>query len=780
VGDEVEVWAYHKRLQADYEQAYRTDFSDTLPDGWTVTNTTGAWRQEDSITPWRDEFVEEYSDKGRDPEWTVFNGSWDTTTNPGWLTETGAAVASIWTSTNGRLQSDFVVETKINYVSGTVQDDIFYGTNGVNVVDTTINVGFRDSDNTIFVYERIGGMWVLLGSTTAYEVLGEHTVKVIRIGAIVKVYWDDNLLGPYTLTTTSCTNDGFRFYSRANTELRVNYVRISPPFLRDYAYMSNTGGTTHVQGDIYRNPTVNLDSFTLMWHQWDAYTEGSVAADYQVRLHWDGGTAGTNYIAWRYRWDGSAYIIRLYRDSVNYVEVSMDPTEYDTTHGYTVLRMRMDVIVDTAGPTITSVFLRDTYGQVVASMTGLSINYTGARIQVRQFVLNGTEEVYTGYLEMLEYPENIVDMVEYPVFHGRIVRPLMHDSSGSLVVEAESMIMEMARRDALDTGGDRVSEVTYTDGQVIEELLTENSDSYWRWFHKWNVHTPNFPNVWAPHRKRGQSWFEFMVDFMVYLGMHMQCTPEQQLLVWEYYRDFYASDVLGIGDAVPQGIHNHQSEFSKSQLQMFDDRGIYRIDDDHTLVRANSVGMTPVDFIEDRNPVPHANAMVGPGNAGNPIVGTTRTDTSRCAYAHQDYPDQIMSTVGADNLAAANVTAYLDQVGDQILKSVAHRDQFLGCRLIGTKLWYRPMDLIEVKWGDWDPTLEDTVTPLYTAKYVVQSCHFEMHKNRVEYLLGRQQTVMEEQEEVVKVDGYGGVMSGDLLGQNNAHETQRAIGDGNL
>jgi len=71
VKDEVEVWAYHKRLRAEVERVYATDFRDPLPDGWTVTNNVGTWGQEDSVGSWRDEFVNEYADKGNDPDWSV-------------------------------------------------------------------------------------------------------------------------------------------------------------------------------------------------------------------------------------------------------------------------------------------------------------------------------------------------------------------------------------------------------------------------------------------------------------------------------------------------------------------------------------------------------------------------------------------------------------------------------------------------------------------------------------------------------------------------------------
>jgi hypothetical protein len=326
---------------------------------------------------------------------------------------------------------------------------------------------------------------------------------------------------------------------------------------------------------------------------------------------------------------------------------------------------------------------------------------------------------------------------------------------------------------ALDTGGDYVAEGVYTDEQVIRQLFLEDGDPYWKWFHVWNFNIANFPGTWLPHRFRGASWWDFMVEFGKYCNMHFQVTPEQQCLFWQYYRDMYTADPLEIGSYIPDGVYLSSASMQKSQTNMID--GLIRVDDAHYSVRSNSVTFQPVDFIQDRNPP--TGSMVGPANPGNPIPATTRTDASRVTDVYASTNDMVVSSVGADNAAAASVAAYLTTMGDNILTNIAHKNQLLKATLLGSKLYFRPMDKIQVDWEQWNPTLNDTVVQAVPDMYVVQSAEHFLEQNRVSYMLGR----IEVGDELAGVvTGYGSVVTDGNLTRQQTDEVIKVNGDVNL
>lgn len=156
--------------------------------------------------------------------------------------------------------------------------------------------------------------------------------------------------------------------------------------------------------------------------------------------------------------------------------------------------------------------------------------------------------------------------------------------------------------------------------------------------------------------------------------------------------------------------------------------------------------------------------MVGSQNAANPMSQTTVQDTSRVPVGGgRSLPMGIESQVGAENavpatITGAQVTAFHTTIARSHLTSMAHMNQLPVVTLFGCKPWYRPMDQLQFKHAEWNPEVEDTTSPDQAALYVIQKAVHTLHKNHVEYQLGRRENV----DGVAEVDGHGPVTGNQL------------------
>ena len=753
--DQLEVWSVCTKWLAVENWLYSTDFNVAFPDGWTTIDVNGLQAQESPFTIYKDYFDNEYTDKTNDPDWSGTAATWDTDTTAGALTNTGAGDII---SDDIDCTQDFVFSSNFDFTGDAANlVSIKFGYNVAAVVNSSLVLSLRASDNRILLEERQGGGWVTLDTTSAYDPEGEHYLEVVRLGTNVKVYLDNVLILSGTAITVVCTNDNFLVTTAGTTVMELGEVLFHTPFPHGYCYRYNTGVTTAVDGAVHRSIVTTQDSGVAEFTMWEAFNEGSANAWAGVKLHYDNGI-GNNFMAVGITYDGSDKKLYLYDINTNSIEVDF-PTQTKTLYnGYYEWKFRLKWTV--SGGNITGVELYSaTDGEFLGEITGVTHAYAGnMRAELEFFTANGTETPYYGNFHFAETPDSLTEQIETPVFHGQVNKIVPRDDLGGIVVAAMDMSYPLWKRSSYNSGaGTFDTESLATDEALIKDTLVVDGDPDWRWFHYWNFDISDLPGTWIPYRTRGSSMFETFFGVMDYSSMSFMVTPEMQFVFDNYYRDFIASDILELDITAPEGIYYDSSTLankSKTETNWID--GIQRIDDATVGKRIQDANSLPVDKqwiadggdqIWDSDTTTHEVPELVAKTAG---VRTGNLATLEGA----SLPDMVMSTLGGDDAADGNVTNMMNSWLDSILSSNSHNNQSFKITLKSSKQWYRPMDIIECRLFPINPDLV-TVTSDVTDKYryVIQRAKHVLHDDRVVYTVGRIERDNEEGE--VVVDGYG-------------------------
>ena len=785
VRDQIEVFAFTERLQADLIRLYQTDYTSAFPDGWTVTNTTGTIGQEVTpITQYLEGFYEDFTDKTRDPDWSGTAANWNTLTEDT-LVNTGAGYLQ---SEVIDCTSDFVFTANYTFTGDGVNETLWYfGYNNLLLPNSILRIGMRASDNRIQVEEKQGGAFVSIDTTTAYEPEGTHALDVVRVGARIKVYLDTVLILEGGLITNVCTHPDLRLTINGTGVMEVTKVWHRSVFPDSYAYSTNIAGTL-VDGQITRSLAGGTDlagnhlSGYLDVTMWDSYQDyaGVTGAAY-TKLHYDNGVSGTKWMGFGIFWNANVYYLYLHDADGSFEQIEF-PTDSVVVHN-TYQEHKFRFIWDMTGANITEVALYDlSTGETLGTITGVSHAYTTNMLLEHEFYgAAGGESPYYGKSTFMETPDNTPDFIESRIAHHEVRRINWKDSEGAVVLECKPIDSTMQSYSPT-SGNAYESEINATDIDLMKVVLVDNGNERQRWFHPYNINTALLPGTWVPHRIRAAMWKNILQRLMEYSGLHWYVTPEMQFVVTNSSRNFFTTDVLLLGEGTPQGLYMHESEFTKSQLNWLSK--VRRVDDDMGANRISDTRHQPVDFIEDRDPAPGgAHQMVGMNNAAAPFTTTTSTDVTRVVGAiPSSYPTKVQSTLGADNtipvaVSSAAVVAMQTSEGVARLRSLAHNNQFPIIPVIGSKLYYRPLDVIEFKHAEWNPTVEDTTVPDNLYKYVVHRAKHTLHDNMVEYILGR----MEEVESTVEINGLGTFKGGAFDGLNDIDsKLNTALGDTNL
>lgn len=764
--NQLEVFSRCEVIPTLDELFYLTDFRDAFPDGWSVTNTTGTWGQEDSITEWKDEFYEQYTNKGNDPNWTVAAGTVDTTTRSGEAYYSGGG--ALRSAASRSLDSDYVYDTTLEASSSTTAGDniaVHWGQDaGFTSPNGALYMLWRPNNDTYFLYERQGGAWVLLDSYVGLTLRStSRTIKMVRIGAYAKVYVDDTLILQGKLTFTASPG-GYTFTAVYNNQtLYSKYIRIQPPFPNDYAYMSNTASSTAVAGDISRLIATNQDSGYVNVKFWEAMDEAGATAPGRifVKVYY---AADPGYMGFRLKWDDATqeYKLRIYQAGGTSKAITLPEDDAIVNGVYHERALSIHWAI--SGGNVTQIQIRnDADGQLLGEYTGLALAVAAnPTLEIEINTTDGCETVYTGMTMLTETPDPDLVLIETPVFHGQVRHIVPSDDNGMYLIKAVPMDYPLRMIPSFTTGPiNFLPESSTTDELLLKNFLLENGDDYWRWFHFWNFEISKLPNTWIPHRIRGQSAWDMFKAVAEYSGLQWMITPEQQFLFTDYYRDLYTVDEIEIGVTPPQGLYMSTStisDYNKTQTNWI--TSVTRVDDNTLNKRVGEMNLQPCDFDWGADATDQVwNTVAGAHQAPsmtsfNPVTRTGNL-TANEGYAGQDI---IEATIGADDPAAANVSNFLNTWGDSILASYSHKNERFIIECLGSKQWLRPMDKIEVKMGVLDPTLENVFTVLYDYLYVVQRAYHICHENKVRYTVGRME-VYDDEGDTVGVDGYGDTRS---------------------
>jgi len=783
---------------------FMTDYQGAFPDGWTVTNTTGTWTQMTTpITGFRDDFFNEYSDKGNDPNWTAVTGTWNTTTNSEKLTVSYAA-AAVFLRIVGEKDTadDFAFHTTMNMTASAATDTLSfyfgmtaaYGTqNGALYFNYTEGTGW-------VVAEYNGAAWITTALDTLSPIGTDREVLFIRVGNWAKLYVDGTLVIQLVCQNNSAAT-GYNYISSVGGPHIISYYYIDHVFRRGYAYMYKTGGTTNVVGDIYKAQAMGQVSFEANITVWEDFENAGDDGEWFLKLHYDNGVAGTNWVGLKCDWDNvtSTKTLTLYSDSTTSTAIDF-PDDPKTVKGYVEHGYKILCTVDSSN-NITSISVTDQRdGIELGTVTGIS-KALGAnlRMEVEANTSNGCECAYIGRLEITEFPDQTFDRVEVPIAHHEVrwVKPV--DDNGFYQVMANAMTYRLNGISEYDvSGGTHVVERSTSLTDILQKVLTEDGQPYYRWFHSWNFDVDiDIVGVnWVEHRQRGKSFLDTFINVLDVVGAHFQCTPEMQMLVSDYYRDFHKpagdadTDPLELGIARRQGIYwnfSNADDYNLSQTNWV--LGINRPDDAQIESRIQDITLQPASFQD-----PFKGGAGGTGidqvwqstaaGHANPTP-TDNTPVQRTGNFSNQYGmsghDRVLATLGARGPpanATTDPTSMLNTWGDSINASLSHKNQLLRLTLFGSKQWYRPMDIIEVKVGSLDPTLMDITTEVHDYKYVVQQALHACHLNTVRYTCGRIEEFNDGQSDVIKVDGYGGIHDPESKKNNLKRIAEDAISQG--
>jgi hypothetical protein len=754
--DQIEIWSRCETIPIMQEMFYVSDFNVAFADGWTQASPTGAWAQQANYTGFTDEFTEAYTDKNNDTNWTITVGSWDTTNTAGWLYGATAQAATINT-TQGSVDNDFVFDTKTNLTIPSDAFTLYFGTPGIN---TTIRA--QITATTIAIAEHAVGAYQTRFTHSA-TMTGEHTIKIVRAGAFLKLYVDGVYADHAELVATACSADIITLDKAAAVTAFVDYVRTSPPFPNGYAYMTNVGNSTANTGDIYRAVAGNSDTGEFEITVWEAFDEGAADGQFFIKLHYDNGVAGTNWLGLQFTYTHATTTkaLTLYHDSGTSKAITVASNQNTANIGYTEHKYRIFWNCSAAGGNITQVAVYSmTDGQFLGTYTSITEAYAGnMRVEIESINSDNCEPPYFGMCQFAETPEPTIDLIDVPVFHGEVRRIIPVDSDGMYTVLAACMTYPLRMMKSFSTGPlDYYSETEVSDENLLKKWLTENGDTYWRWFHWWNFDVSKMPGTWFPHRNRGFSAYDIFKKLARYSGLQWQITPEMQFLYTDFYRNFWASDILELSTLIPEGLFLDASSltyFNQSQTNYI--TNAVRIDDATEGKRVGDVSLHPADFQWGADATDQVFNTVAVGHQApsmtqydpTVITGNLGTDVG------DSMKDIIEATINADDAnTAAATTNLLTSWGNSIMASHSHKNQRLAITALASKQWFRPMDKLEVKIGMYDPNLADVFTVVYDTLYVVQEAHHVCHENRVTYLVGRVE-IYDDGGDVTGIDGYG-------------------------
>ena len=758
--DQLEVFVEVEKRNHTLTRLYESDFQNPFPDGWTLTAVTGAWQQETTpIVKFTDEFDEVYTNKGNDSRWHVWAGTWNTSTNLGELTGTGA---NAWLGTSGASYTvgDFVIETtlRVDNTGGAEQIMIIAGCNGAIVNNGRVYGRWEEAKGWV-IAEYNGGFFVYRSAfNNTLSPLGtERVVKIIRVGALVKLYIDGSLLCVGEMPFANSVTGDVSIYGPTNTTYRVGYIRVRSPFPDSYSYMSNTGLSTAVNGQIDRTIVTSQITGYAVLEAWERMGEKDPAvwSDIYLKMHYDGVIANPNWMGLGIQWDGAQQkgILRLHDTDAHFVEMNF-PTDIEVSNeGYRHHKYMVRWTV-TAG-NITEVWLVDVHtGLVLGTLAGLANAYSSPNlvVELENWQADNEEIPYIGYFSLFEEPPPTNVWLEDTLFHGEVRREPAIDEAGNLLVEAYPITLRLDEMpEDYDLPGTHPTEIKVTDGDIYKSFLLEDGRVGNRWFHYWNY--TQTANTWTFIRMRGASAKDVFSYAQRLNGNRWMVTPEQQWIVAHYFRDFRTVDILHTGDPLPQGIFFTNTRFEDTQENFI--QVVRRIDDAMPGKWTEKVKVVPasgVDPFVAGNQVWTGAAHAAPTPVGWPeatVNGNISTPGNVGGYASA----QVYPTLG---LNGTNPAADVALFGAQVQSTNSHKNQGLEVTLLATKPWYRPMDIVEVVLDWYDPTTEE-VTTIPAGKhhvYVVHSVEHNCKAGTIVYLLGRMEIQQAEGFPVV-VDGYG-------------------------
>ncbi len=762
--NQIELWSKCEVIPWSQKALLADDFVNALAGSWTVNNVVGAWGNEVTpITGFTDKFNNAYTNKGNDPDWTITAGAWDTITTSRSLWSTGAA-STIYI--DGDVDTDFVFDTEFTFTySGAVANTLSFGLVGGAAGDIIIAI----SDGHIILAEYRPGLTPLVDYTGS-DTTGKHKFKVIRIGAYIKIYLDGDLVIAETLGNLTCSTSRLTIDKSLNNTALFSSIRVKSPFSNSYAYMFNGALSTATQGDIFQAVAGSQDGGFVEVTVWEAFDEGDADGEFFIKLHYDNGAGGTNWLGLQFTYtDATATkALTLYHDSGTSKAITLDDDLPTVNFGYSEHKYQIWwSIVEGAPNDIIQVAVYSGHdGRLLGEYTGITEPYPGSmRLEIEAETADGCESPYFGIATFFETPVVPTEIVEVPVFHGEVRKIIPEDDNGLFTLIAYPMSYRMKLMRSFDTGPlDYLIETSVSDEALLKNWITEGGDDFWRWFHFWNFNVTLLPGTWIPHRRRGWSVFDIFNHIADYSGLNWQTTPEMQFLYTDYYRNFWDDDILELSTFTPEGLYMDSStldNYNKSQTNRI--MKVTRVDDatlDHRVGETNLHGASFQDPFQggagDRDQVwgSLGAAHADPRPTDWPAVERTGNLATTTGYAGSDKIEATIGAQGPPGTAATDPTNMLQSWGDSILLSASHKNELFEFTLLGSKQWFRPMDKIEAKNAFLDPTTEEVFTTVYNTLYVIHRAVHSLHTDTVIYTIGRIE-IYDDQGDIVGIDGYG-------------------------
>lgn len=724
---------------------------------WAPGAMVGAWVREGvniQFTPFIGEsFSEAYNSMVNDPAWAVASGTWDTITNPGSLTPTakpGAIVRDLG------LNVDFRYTSYFNYQHTGVAPllaEFRMGTNAVGSV--LINSAFwvELSNGGIRLRERQGGVSVTIGNWVG-DITGEHSLEVIRVGAIIKVYIDGTFLIMGRSLFTACVNANGAIYCAANATLLVRGMCVEEAFKDNYVALSNTAGVSTVQGSIaqvltpiatFNNPDPMFTSYALeWWEDWRTIDNQLLSMTLDPDM--------MNTLEARFEYDlasGMVDITLIEPVLTATVRVSK-PNPIGHYH-----KWNYSFLAYVTGGNITAIqVVNNDTGEGVLDLTlSAPLAFLQESLVIRiDSIADGGETPYLTQFEHHYWNEGEDQpQLRFPIFLGQLVR-YPRVEKDELILEAFDNRYPLLGRSEY-WNGDHLGEFSETD--ALNGMLEEDGDPFWLWFHRWNLNPSSINANYMGFRRRGMSMADLLTFFAQLRGFHYYASPEGQFIIDAYARDWVsdawqnnrlrlpnnlfanATDPWGVFNSFSSPILANQSLLT----YLLDFQSLYDETVDKQVWKATNYGTS---FVQDRSPA--VGAMIDwEGVASSPQSSTgfiPQTAGGECV--------RTWANIGADGNDPTNLLTELSQTH---VERYGHKNRYVEVSTGRSTGFFRPMDKIWLDLGTLDPLPMNTIPiPSYTLMYVVRSAYHIWNDRKVSYRLVRVEE--DQQEGMVACDGY--------------------------
>ena len=775
---DVRVLSICNNNQPTHLYLYASDFIPAFADGWTVTSTTGTWTN--SVTPitgFRDNFKNVYTNKGRDPNYTVASGLWDTSTNPGYLHGQYVVLGAnqnMYIVGDKNTGGDFVFTTNIT-ISGLQASKNFHWYFGLSAaygfIDGSLRLRWQEASGWTISYRHTGA-WtdVIVNTLSPLDV--EREVRFMRVGCLIKLYVDGTLVS--SLATEDLTAaTGYVYVRLYNSTVDMDTINIQSIFPNSYAYMYNNAPSTAVSGNIYRSIANNQDTGHCEVLFWEDFASGTADAEARVKLHWDNGGAGTNWLGIRLGYVGATGVKTLYLHDTeaSFIAINFPANAEPVINGYTQHAYRIWWATDGAGNIIQVAVYNASDGELLGSALCTHAYPGNMRLEHLTLTVNGTEQAYFGSVFVFEDPLPVMDVVETLAFHGQVRRITPQDDKGIIVLTAYGMTYPALMVPIYNPDTTvHDTEVFVTDATLLQHYLPSATyNPYWKWWHPWNADIASLPGTWIGHRARGKNMFDVMSNLASYSGLRFQSTPEQQFIFRKYYRNFITADVLELGNTLPEGIFltSDPTYINKNETNFI--IKCQRIDDATLNARVGNLTGQAASFQQPFVPAD----LVRNGGVYQPPTMTNHAPVNRVGNLGVDVGnagiDIVGSTLGSMGPPGAGVsspTNMLNSWTQAVLTSKSHKNQVYLVGLFASKPWLRPMDIIQMRIDTLNPDI-NTVAANIVDKYiyVIQMVHHKsettnyLTQDTVEYTIGR---IEDDTELGNVVDGFGEVSSPDV------------------